>query len=197
MKSELGEAIFAVNVGPGNTIALPDIHILDQESRHLDVAILSFPYLKTCGSPCNKRYFPIQSFPPLLPRTGEALSLIGYPGILRKACEDRGSFSPVGIGYTISSVSERQIILADEHGDRKIEGNQFTSPNEIPLGGFSGSPGYIVREDGLHFAGLLRAGSKSINDSPISLPGVIFLSPVQLLTSAGTLDRTRMPWLHS
>lgn len=197
MKSVQGEAVFAINVGPGNTIALPEISIIDEEERFLDLAILEFPHLDTCGGPCSKRYFPIRTFPPPLPTTGEALSLVGYPGILRKASEGGGSFSPVSIGYTISSVSERQIVLADEHGDRKVIGRQFSSTEEIPLGGFSGSPGYIIRQDGAHLAGFLRAGSKELDSAPVSLPGVIFFSPAHYITPDGTLDRGRMPWIHT
>lgn len=197
MKSAQGEAILAINVGPGNTIALPELTILDEEAHFLDLVVLEFPHLDSCGNPCTKRYFPIRSFPPLLPKIGEALSLVGYPGVLRKTSEHRGSFSPVSLAYTISSVSERQIVLADEHGDRKVVGKQFSSTEEIPLGGFSGSPGFIIRQGSAHLVGFLRAGSKELSGLPVNLPGVIFLSPSHYLTSDGCLDRGRMPWIHS
>jgi hypothetical protein len=197
MERTEGNAIFAVNVGPGNTIALPHLQVIDEEKDFLDLAILEFPQLESCGTPCQKRYFPIRSFPPPLPMVGEALSLVGYPGMLRKTSEHRGSFSPVSIGYTISTVSERQIILADERGDRKIIGDQFSKAEEVPLGGFSGSPAFIIRQEGAHIAGFLRAGSKSVDNLPINLPGVIFVSPAICLNPDGTLDRGRMPWLHT
>ena len=196
MKSDHGEAVLAINVGSGNTIALPELDILDEDERFLDLAILEFPHLGTCGGACTKRYFPIRSFPPPLPKPGDALSLVGYPGVLRKTSEHRGSFSPVSIGYTISSVSERQIVLSDEHGDRKVVGNQFSSAEEVPMGGFSGSPAYIIRQDGAHLVGILRAGSKTVGAAPVNLPGVIFLSPTHCLTPDGMLDRGRMPWIH-
>jgi hypothetical protein len=126
---------------------------------------------------------------------GEVITLVGYPGALRKGGRTVGTFSPVPIGYTISSVSDRQIILADEHGDRVVVGQQFQG-GTVPLGGFSGSPGYIIRNDGAHLAGFLRAGSKEV-DEPIALDGVIFLSPAHYLNPDGTLDRLRMPWQHT
>ena len=111
--------------------------------------MLEFRHLDTCGSPCNKQYFPIRSFPPPLAEIGEPLSLVGFPGVLRKTSERSGSFSPVSIAYTISSVSERQIVLADQSGDRKVVGTQFSSTEEVPLGGFSGAeklsgPDYLL-----------------------------------------------------
>ena len=195
LKASKGAAVLAVNVGPGNTIALLEIAVVDEEEHFLDLAVLDFPHLDTCGSPCNKDYFFIQFFPPPIPKAGEALSLVGYPGVLRKTSERHGSFSPVSIGYTISSASDRQIVLADEHGDRKTVGGGFSSTEEVPLGGFSGSPGYIIRNDGAHLVGVLRAGSKEQAGLPINLPGVIFLSPTHYLTEEGTLDRKRMPWV--
>ena len=104
-------------------------------AQFLDLAVLEFRHLDTCGSPCNKQYFPIRSFPPPLAEIGEPLSLVGFPGVLRKTSERSGSFSPVSIAYTISSVSERQIVLADQSGDRKVVGTQFSSTEEVPLGG--------------------------------------------------------------
>src|SRR6266516_1173213 len=59
MKSAKGEAVLAINVGPGNTIGLPEPEILDEDERFLDLAILEFPNLGTCGGVCTKRYFPI------------------------------------------------------------------------------------------------------------------------------------------
>lgn len=184
-------AVLAINVGPGNTIALSELRLVDEEPTFLDIAVLDFPHLDTCGPSCSKRYFPVRQFPPPLPKDGEALSLVGYPGILRKSNELAGSFSPVSIGYTISSVSERQIVLSDHSGDRRVDGEDI-GPLEKLLGGFSGSPGYVWRRDGLHMVGFLRAGSKA-SASPVGLPGVILLSPSHYLMPDGHLDRTRMP----
>ena len=188
------EAVLAINVGPGNTIALDEISVIDEDAKSLDVAILEFPHLTACGHPCTKQYFPVRQFPIPEALKGEAISLVGYPGILRKGTKTTGQFSPVEIGYTITSVSDRQIILADEHGDRITEGERFQD-GQVPLGGFSGSPGYIIRNDGAHLAGFLRAGSKEI-DQPVTLPGVIFLSQAHYLNPNGTFDRLRMPWTH-
>jgi len=194
-KSDHPEAVFAINVGPGNTIALQELNVIDEDRQFLDIAILDFPDLDSCGQPCSKQYFPIQEFPCVLPVAGDALSLVGYPGFLRKANELVGSFGPVSLALSISSVSERTIVLADEKGDRRLEGKDVEGLSELPLGGFSGSPGYVLRRDGVYLAGFLRAGSKSVDQVPFSLPGVVFLSPAHYLLADGRMDRTRMPWL--
>jgi hypothetical protein len=195
VQKDKGSAYLSITVGPGNTIALPVIQVIDEEAKYLDLAILNFPNLMTTKGPCDKMYFPYRTAPP--PVAGQPISIVGFPNILTQAHEGYGTFEPSSIGYTATSVSERQIVLADEKGDRRIISRDFKKPSDLPLGGFSGSPGYVVRERQLELVGILRAGSKDTANQKSLLPGVIFLTPLTYLKNDGTLDRSQMPWLHS
>ena len=88
-------------------------------------------------------------------------------------------------------------MLFRSKGDRKVRGPLWSSANDVSLGGFSGSPGFVVREKHLHLVGFLRAGSKSDGGAPSVFPGVVLLSPARYLMADGRLDRAAMPWTLS
>ena len=187
------EAVLCVCLG-SFSISLTEPVVLDRDERVLDLAVIDFPQLDSVRGH-QKRYFPIRQWPIPVAERSEAVTLVGFPGALRFAHRDFGAFEPAGLGFTVTSVSDRSIVLADESGTRKTEGLRFREDEDIPLGGFSGTPGFVLRGDMFHLIGFLRGGSKRLAGEPaMTLPGVAFLSPATYLQPGGTFDRHRMPY---
>jgi hypothetical protein len=171
--------------------------VVDFDDETLDLAVIEFPHLDRIRNH-QKRYFPIRGFPIPVARPGEAVTLVGFPGAQRFTHQDFGAFEPAGLGFAITSVSDRTIVLADENATRRTEGIGFREDEDIPLGGFSGTPGFVARQNGFHLVGFLRGGSKQLAGEPaMVLPGVVFLSPATYLQPDGTFDRLRMPYCPS
>jgi hypothetical protein len=181
-------AVLAINLGPGCTVALGEPEVVD-EHEELDVAILSFPDLdQRTGH--NKRYFPIRIWPIASVRRGNAIALIGFPGALRRTTETFGSYEPVGFGMVVSSASDQSIVLADESGTFRTVSRHGTVSDVVRLGGFSGSPAFLVDPAGPQIVGVFRAGP---NGDGSATGVVVFLSPIKYLRPDGTLDRSLLP----
>lgn len=167
--------------------------VIDEDESTLDVVVIEFPHLAALNG-CSKRYFPIQEWPIPMPVRGEAVTLVGFPGAFRFSHQSFGTFEPAGLGFVVSSVSDRSIVLADESGSRRTKSRGFRQIDSIPFGGFSGAPAFSFRDDMFQLIGFMRSGSKELDGgSPLSLPGVVFLSPATYLLPNGRLDRHRMP----
>ena len=186
-------AVLCVCLGPVSMFLEAPL-VLDFDENTLDLAIIDFPHLDRIRNH-QKQYFAIHELPIAVARRGEAVTLVGFPGARRLTHADFGAFEPAGLGYSVSDVSDRTIVLADESGTRRSEGIGIKEDEDIPLGGFSGTPGFVLRGNSLDLVGFLRAGSKQTQGGPaMVLPGVVFLSPATYLKADGTLDRLRMPY---
>lgn len=181
-------AVLAVNLGPGCTVALSAPEIID-EHEDLDVAIIAFPDLELHASH-NKRYFPIRIWPIATVVRGQAIAVSGFPGALRITTPLFGSFEPMGFGMCVSSASDQSIVLADENGTLRTMGPNGETQERVRLGGFSGSPAFLVHPSGPQIVGVFRAGPRG-NESDTGT--VVFLSPTKYLRRDGTLDRGLMP----
>jgi hypothetical protein len=188
-KAEQSEAVLAVNLGPGCTVTLDRLDIVDQDAE-LDLAILSFPDLHAWSGEHDKRYFPIRTWPIDAPRRGDLIALIGFPGVRRVAAENYGSFEPVGLGFSVSSASDHNIVLADESETFRTINRDRSIGSAIRLGGFSGSPAFLISPAGPQLVGVFRAGP---NDEESASHPLVFLSPTRYLRPDGTIDRLSMP----
>lgn len=187
-RAETADAVLAINLGAGCTVALNNPEVLD-EHEELDIAILSFPDLdERTGH--DKQYFPIRAWPIATVHRGDAIALIGFPGARRTATGTIGSFEPVGFGMVVSSASDQSIVLADESGTFRTVTRDGSLAASIRLGGFSGSPAFLVHPSGPQVVGIFRAGP---NDDTSETGTVVFLSPTRYLRSNGTLDRGLLP----
>lgn len=181
-------AVLAINLGSGCTVALREPEVVD-EHEELDVAILSFPDLdERTGH--NKRCFPIRIWPIASVRRGDAIALIGFPGALRRTTEAFGSYEPVGFGMIVSNASDHSIVLADESGTFRTVSRHGTASDVVRLGGFSGSPAFLVDPSGPQIVGVFRAGP---NEDESATGVVVFLSPTKYLRPDGMLDRGLLP----
>lgn len=197
-KATAPDAVLAVNLGPGVTVALPEPDVIDEEASNLDLAIIRFPYLDFNGGH-DKTYFPIMSWPICEAVQGEAVTIVGFPGRKRRTFDHVGMFEPAGIGMVVSGVSDRVITLADASGTLRTIRNEIEVEEPFSAGGFSGSPGFGLRGDVPNptprLIGFVQEGPDAgHNETKTSSLDMLFLSPAIYLLPNGCLDRTRMPW---
>lgn len=188
LKASNPDTVLAVNLGPGCTVALSTPDIIDHDAS-FDIASVAFPDLHRHG-PHEKQYFPVRTWP--IPRValGSAVAFVGFPGQRRTPHESWGSFEPVGGGFVVASASDRTIVLADQSGTMRLEDSSGQSDGTVRLGGFSGSPVFLVHPDGPHVIGILRAGSEEMGRGA---GNTIFLTPTYFLRPEGSFDRGLMP----
>lgn len=183
--------LFAVNIGNGNTLALPEPQVID-ESASLDIATIAFPQLDQNRENTTKTYFPLDRCSPRRAKVGEPVTIVGFPGQGRRAFETFGVFEPYGIGMLVTVVSDRRITLADEEGTVRWERAGRNIEEGVALGGFSGSPAFGLTLDGeLYLMGVVSDGSARLGC--VGFPGQIFLGTAEYLMPDGMLDATRMP----
>lgn len=182
------EAVLAVNLGPGCTVALNEPVIID-EHEELDIAVIAFSDLESYA-PHDKHYFPIRIWPIATVERGQAIAINGFPGERRITAPLLGIFEPMGFGMLVSSASDHSIVLADESGTLHTVGPNGEIQERVRLGGFSGSPAFLVHPSGPQIVGVFRAGPQGTDND---MGAVVFLSPTKYLRRDGTLDRGLMP----
>lgn len=187
------ETLLAVNIGDGNTIAIPEPRVL-AESRHLDLATIEFPQLEWNAECTTKSYFPLDRCPPIRATEGEPVTIVGFPGQGRHEFETFGLFEPYPITMCVTSVSDRRVTLVDERGDLRIERNGRHLVEGITLGGFSGSPAFAltIGEPRLNLVGVVSTGSVRLGC--VDQPGQVVIGSAEYLLPDGRLDQLRMPW---
>ena len=121
------------------------------------------------------------------PHVGEMVCVVGYPSAdVSVTPEGMADFGYTQIIFPISSVSERQLVLANETGGRHLHDFKNSAVTEIDFGGLSGSPAFVLRGMATHFVGIVRSSTNSDH--------TILISRLGCLNSDGTLDHLRMPW---
>lgn len=137
------DAVFAVNIGDGNTVALAEPNVI-AEAADLDLATIEFPDLDRDPARTSKNYFPLDRWPPRRARAGEAVTIVGFPGQERRAFETFGAFEPVPIGMVVTTVSDRRIGLVDENNGVRIVREGRHLEEGVALGGLGRHRGFCV-----------------------------------------------------
>ena len=175
-------AIVGYLIGTKNLIELNGYRLIDHDARTLDVAIL--------GGNSEEIFLPGKWFIDyetsvlLDPQIGEPVSIVGYPAedtaIIGNALAD---FAYTHLLFPISSISDRQIILADVGGTRvrKFYGAGQAGPME--WAGISGSPAFVIRNGLARFVGIFKE----------EISGTIIISRLNCVGLGGFLDRSLMP----
>jgi hypothetical protein len=88
--------------------------------------------------------------------------------------------------FPASSISDRQIVLADEEGNRIFQDFIKPETTQIGLGGLSGSAAYILRDFIYRFVGIVKECQERNH--------TIIISRLGCLTSDGRIDRLQMPF---
>jgi hypothetical protein len=146
----------AVFRGLSDTVQLPGLQFIDYESSYLAD-----------------------------PKVGEPVSIVGYPGANVTVTQKRADFGFMHIGFMASCVSEQRIILADEHGDRWFTHYDDPAISRIPLGGLSGSPAFVHRDNLARFVGIVTDASDKDQ--------TIIISRLGCIKRDGTLDHNAIP----
>jgi hypothetical protein len=145
----------AVFCGLANTVELPDHDFIDYRSSYLAD-----------------------------PKPDEGVTIIGYPGANVTMTPSLADLGYMQIGFTASCVSERRITLADERGQRRFTDYQNPPRPKISLGGLSGSPAFVIRNQRPRFVGILTDSDNY---------DTIFVSRLGCLNPDGTLDHLKIP----
>ena len=143
----------AINLGTRVTLFLEHPKIVD-EDKEIDLAIIEWDELEKWAYH-NKRYFPIVTWPIPVPKKGDPITVVGFPGALRKTTDDMGSFSPYGLGMIVRNEPANNIWLVSESGTLHTRIKGMISNQSIDLGGLSGSPGLFFQNGRFHLAGLV------------------------------------------
>ena len=176
---------------PGGDFPLVELNtfeLIDREGPSLDVAV--FGGLEPRISLPNRRFIDYRNTYIPDPVLGESVMISGYPSSGLDASENRMVFGHTFICFRASSITERQIILANEHGDRTFEHSDDPTRTGTDLGGMSGSPAFMVRDGKLGFVGIVTDCSGSSDNTD----GTIIISRLGCLNPDGTLDHHAIAW---
>jgi hypothetical protein len=169
-------------------VELNTFELIDREGRSLDVAI--FGGIDSMINLPSRNFIDYQESYISDPAVGESVMISGYPASGLDASESRIVFGHTFICFRASSISERQIKLANEHGDRTFEHFDDPTKTGANLGGMSGSPAFMVRDGKLGFVGIVTDCSGSSENTD----GTIIISRLGCLNSDGSLDHQAIAW---
>ena len=128
----------------------------------------------------------VSLWPPIPPKTGQAVVFTGYPGIERLEVGPRElSFAPLPALMTATSVSKRQISCQFER-EYLVQAPGFQeSPPNYETGGMSGGPLFTVFErNGLmlwHLGAVIKEGNPSLD--------IVTAAPADYILKDGRLRR--------
>lgn len=165
-------------------VELKGFSLIDCDQRSLDVATFggSDDFVELPGM----RFIDFATSYLPDPVVGDVVSIVGYPGANVTMSQNMAKFGLMHIGFRVSCVSERQVILANENGDRSFF--DFHDPRNLGanLGGLSGSPAFVTRDNKPRFVGIVTDCSDRDQ--------TILISRLGCLKPDGTLDHTAIPW---
>ncbi len=119
------------------------------------------------------------------PVPGDHVTVVGYLGANVKVTRRKARFGLMSLDLSASSVSEKRIVLANEHGERQFVHYEDPTCHGIPLGGLSGSPAFVDRSGRARFVGIVTDGSDKDQ--------TLLISRLGCLRPDGTLDRNLIP----
>jgi hypothetical protein len=146
----------AVFRGLDDTVELPGLHFIDYESSYLAD-----------------------------PAVGEPVSIVGYPGATVTVTRKKAKFNFMHIGLMASCVSEHRITLANETGGRQFTHYDDPTCSKISLGGLSGCPAFMHRDQTPRFVGIVTDSSDKDQ--------TIIISRLGCIKRDGTLDHNAIP----
>lgn len=114
----------------------------------------------------------------------------GYPGKNVSIVGRKADFGVYVMLARIASVSDRKITLADEFNEWTFLDRDDPELNGIPLGGLSGSPAFVVRNNTFAFAGIVT----DCSDCEPPQRQIISISRLHWLNPDGSLDHAAIPW---
>jgi hypothetical protein len=165
-------------------IELSPFTLIDHDSRSLDAA--TFRGLDARVELPGVRFIDYHASYLSDPAVGEIVWIVGYPAANISVARASADFGFIYMGLRASTVSERQIKLANEYGDRTFTDFLTPSRDRIDLGGLSGSPAFVIRNQQHRFVGIVTDCSERDQ--------TILVSRLGCINPDGTLDHTAIPW---
>lgn len=168
----------------GLKITLFNPHVIDEDANY-DIAVFELNFKHALK---DKVIYKATYWPPLPPSVKDAALFLGYPGSYRYVLGQKGNILSGKACFidSVSSVSERSIILADEKNVREIEKHMAICPDLGLLGGMSGGPVFIKRNNKHELIGIIRAADNGPH-------AIIFATPLYYIKPDGTLDFIHKP----
>jgi hypothetical protein len=162
---------------------------LIDECRSLDVAVFRglLDRISTFDLP-NHEFIDYRASYLEDPKAGDPVMIVGYAGANVSLSPKLAGLGYMQIGYTASSVSNRYVVLANECGTRKFTDYSVAPRKGVSLGGLSGSPAFVLREQRPRFIGIVSEASDTGTTDD-----TIFISRLGCLNPDGTLDHLRIP----
>jgi len=181
------DAIIAIGGNGHLAIDISDSILIDDGGSEFDVATLKLVNPDDVAQ-IGKSYFKVKCWPPDRPIVGETALAVGFPGKDRHVAP-RGLITHAAtICDPITSVTDRNIILADEFRERAVSNTQWT-PEEISFGGMSGSVVYVFDE--------IEKNVKIVGvfyEAHDGLDSMIFIAHASYIDSNGKISWGRMPF---
>jgi hypothetical protein len=183
-KEDYPNAVIAAYLGPlHGVIALTELAFLDGDENTVDLAILAS---RTGRISLNgKQFFQVPEWPIPKVKENESVDLLGYTGEGREVAPFSLDLGYSHFTFGVSSVSDRQFVLAPSFGPRIFTIKDPKQADRVPIGGMSGGPVFFRHDSILHLVGFVRAGG--FTDEPI------FASHAAFLQQDGTLDHLAIP----
>jgi len=182
-KSESSAEMVAYLSSASGLIELKGYSLIDYNEHSLDVAIFKAAeddvYLP------GMKFIDYESSFLADPILGEGVYIVGYPAANVDVNPEVSIFGFMYICFRVSSVSERQVILANENGSWSFLDYDAPPRARIFLGGISGSPAFVIRDHKARFIGIVTNCSERDQ--------TIMISKLGCLNPDGTLDHTLIP----
>lgn len=176
-------------VTPDGLAELDEFSLIDHDRQSLDVA--TFRGTEDDIFLPGMRFIDYQSSYLPDPAVGEPVIIVGYPGANVAVSRDVASFGYTFMCYRASTVSERQVKIANEHDTWSFCDYENPELEGIDLGGLSGSPAFAIRDGMPRFIGIVTDCSQADFSR---LPQTIIISRLGCINPDGTLDHNSIPW---
>lgn len=180
------EAVVAMSIGSEMPV-INDLDVLAID-RSLDVAVLDLTgtgYLDES----TKRFCRSDTWPPRRPEEGDLLVALGFPRSMHRETYSGATlqFRTVDIMDFVVSVSDRHIGLADEGRVREVINHlEDEVPPDFSLGGMSGCPAFVHRDQSFVFVGVVYEATETE-------AGILYATHADLITPSGAIDWGRVP----
>lgn len=157
--------------------------LIDQEKSVLDVAVF-VGHEEPLEIP-DRKFIDFQGnyCPDVV--VGDQVLVVGYPGHGTSITPKIADFGYTHLLLPASAVSPDRIVLADEQGQRVFTHYDDPQCDHMDLGGLSGSPAFVLRDQRYFFAGIVIECSERDQTMMVSRLGC--------LRPDGTLDPAMLP----
>jgi hypothetical protein len=197
-KKDNPKAELVVMGGQGKeSFLISDAQEIDKDTKDLDLVTLHIGNLAERLSWAGKRFFQAQDWPLSTPAKDDTVIALGYPGEHQKPDEDATAktgqpvvqLRPAVVIVTVSSVSTRQFVLAENDDKNPRRGIKFDTALEDlkSMGGASGAAYFLYTPKGPRFAGIQYEARGEGVESAILVSRTSYLRP------DGTIDRSLLP----